>query len=137
MVDAGGVARAADRGRHRDRAASRVVATRDEAVGAAAAITYPVVVEGTRPDTAAQDRTPRRLPERRTRTGSARRRYADFTARFGPEMTAVLVQAMVPPGIEMMVGAVQDPLFGPLIALRHRAACWWTCWRTRPSACIR
>ena len=32
------------------------------------------------------------------------------------EMTAVLVQRMVPTGVEMIVGAVQDPLFGPLIA---------------------
>ena len=31
-------------------------------------------------------------------------------------MTALLVQRMVPAGIEMIVGAVQDPLFGPLIA---------------------
>ncbi len=31
-------------------------------------------------------------------------------------MTAVLVQQMVPHGVEMIVGAVQDPLFGPLIA---------------------
>ena len=42
--------------------------------------------------------------------------YADFAARFGGEMTAVLVQRMVPKGVEMIVGAVQDPLFGPLIA---------------------
>ena len=42
--------------------------------------------------------------------------YADFVARFGDDMTAVLVQRMVPKGVEMIVGAVQDPLFGPLIA---------------------
>ncbi len=31
-------------------------------------------------------------------------------------MTAVFVQQMIPAGVEMLVGAVQDPLFGPLIA---------------------
>lgn len=31
-------------------------------------------------------------------------------------MTAVLVQQLVPPGVEMIVGAIQDPLFGLLIA---------------------
>ena len=42
--------------------------------------------------------------------------YEDFTTRFGDEMTAVLVQRMVPQGVEMIVGALHDPLFGPLIA---------------------
>jgi acyl-CoA synthetase (NDP forming) len=31
-------------------------------------------------------------------------------------MTAVLVQQMVPQGVEMIVGAFQDPAFGPLVA---------------------
>ena len=42
--------------------------------------------------------------------------YADFAARFGRDMTAALVQQMVPQGVEMIVGALHDPVFGPLIA---------------------
>jgi acyl-CoA synthetase (NDP forming) len=42
--------------------------------------------------------------------------YGDFATRFGSDMTAVLVQQMVPQGVEMIVGALQDPVFGPLIA---------------------
>ncbi len=42
--------------------------------------------------------------------------FDDFSNRFAGEMTSVLVQRMVPAGVEMIVGALQDPLFGPLIA---------------------
>jgi acyl-CoA synthetase (NDP forming) len=42
--------------------------------------------------------------------------YQDLDRRLGTDMTAVLVQQMLPQGVEMIVGAVHDPLFGPLIA---------------------
>ncbi len=40
--------------------------------------------------------------------------YADFAARLGPE---VLVQEMVPAGTELILGAVHDPQFGPMLTL--------------------
>ena len=35
-------------------------------------------------------------------------------ARFGPD-AAVILQPMAPPGVETIVGLVEDPLFGPLV----------------------
>jgi acyl-CoA synthetase (NDP forming) len=35
--------------------------------------------------------------------------------RLGGELDSLLVQRMVPTGVEMLVGALQDPMFGPLV----------------------
>jgi acyl-CoA synthetase (NDP forming) len=37
-------------------------------------------------------------------------------SRLGPAMTAALVQQMVSSGVELLIGAVVDPTFGPLVA---------------------
>ena len=42
--------------------------------------------------------------------------YRDMRARLGEAMSGVIVQRMVPAGIEMLVGATCDPSFGPLMA---------------------
>ena len=47
---------------------------------------------------------------------AVRSAYADFAARLGPELEGALVQGMVEGGAEMMVGAVVDPVFGPVVA---------------------
>jgi acetate---CoA ligase (ADP-forming) len=36
--------------------------------------------------------------------------------KFRDEMTGLLVQRMVPDGVEMLVGALHDPTFGPVVA---------------------
>ncbi len=42
--------------------------------------------------------------------------YRDIRARLGDAMSGVIVQRMVPTGVEMLVGATSDPNFGPVIA---------------------
>ncbi|MEV0591445.1 bifunctional acetate--CoA ligase family protein/GNAT family N-acetyltransferase [Nonomuraea cavernae] len=44
-----------------------------------------------------------------------RQAYADMYARIGPEMTGGIVQPMLPKGVEIIVGGVNYPSFGPLV----------------------
>jgi acyl-CoA synthetase (NDP forming)/GNAT superfamily N-acetyltransferase len=41
--------------------------------------------------------------------------YEEMAGRLGPSMTGGVVQQMAAPGVETIVGVVQDPLFGPLV----------------------
>jgi acetyl coenzyme A synthetase (ADP forming)-like protein len=41
--------------------------------------------------------------------------YREMAASVGPAMTGALVQRMAPPGVEIIIGVVLDPLFGPLV----------------------
>ena len=48
--------------------------------------------------------------------------YAEVTAatqRYAPDarINGVLVQEMVPQGVEMMLGVIRDPVFGPVVAV--------------------
>jgi acyl-CoA synthetase (NDP forming) len=95
-------------------AAGRVAHSADEAAAAAAAIGYPVVVK------AAGERVLHktelnavklRLPD----PAAVRAAFDDLQARLGDRMDGALVQPMVTGGIEMVVGAVTDPAFGPLV----------------------
>jgi acyl-CoA synthetase (NDP forming) len=96
-------------------AASLVATTWDETIGAAARIGFPLVLKALGPTLL--HKTERKAVGLNIRDETGLRNvYVDFVTRFGADMTAVLVQQMVPPGVEMIVGALQDPLFGPLIA---------------------
>jgi acetyl coenzyme A synthetase (ADP forming)-like protein len=98
-----------------DTARSRVADSEEAAVGAAADVGYPVALKALGPTLL--HKTERHAVALNLGGENAlRAAYDDFRARFGGEMTAVLVQQMVPRGTEMIVGALQDPLFGPLIA---------------------
>jgi acyl-CoA synthetase (NDP forming) len=41
--------------------------------------------------------------------------YRDLAATFGADLTGVLVQPMLTDGVEVLVGVVQEPVFGPLV----------------------
>ena len=41
--------------------------------------------------------------------------FAGFSDRFGAELHGVLVQPMVPPGRELLIGVSGDATFGPLV----------------------
>jgi acyl-CoA synthetase (NDP forming) len=99
----------------------RLVQSAAEAVAAADALGYPVVLKVESPD----------LPHK-TEAGVIRLNLRDAEAvRAGyqavmtnadkvsptPRINGVLVQPMVPQGIEMVVGARNDPLFGPLVVV--------------------
>jgi acetate---CoA ligase (ADP-forming) len=93
----------------------------EDAVNAAAALGYPVVLKVESPD----------LPHK-TEAGVIRldlRNADDVRAAYDavmanaaavsppPRINGVLVQPMVPQGVEMVVGARVDPLFGPLVVV--------------------
>ena len=44
-----------------------------------------------------------------------RRGYAELAARFGTGLRRVLVQPMITDGVEVLIGVVHEPVFGPLV----------------------
>ena len=96
-------------------AESRVAANADDAVTAASRLGFPVALKALGP-TLLHKTERKAVSVNLADEAAVRMAYADFAFRFGREMTAVLVQQMVPQGVEMIVGALQDPMFGPVIA---------------------
>ena len=95
---------------------NRVTATTcDEALQSAASIGYPVVLKALGP--ALLHKTERQAVALNLANATdVRAAFEDFTRRLGADMSSVLVQEMLPRGIEMIVGSIDDPSFGPLIA---------------------
>ena len=94
------------------RLARRVVTTRDEAVAAADATGYPVVLK------TAEDEIHHKTEADGVRLGLGDRdavgaAYDDLAARLGPR---VLVQRQLA-GVEVALGIVRDPLLGPLVVV--------------------
>jgi len=94
---------------------SRVVMSLENAIRTGHEIGYPVALKALGP-TLLHKTEHRAVTLDLADEVALRTAYTEFNTRFGSDMTSVLVQRMVPHGIEMIVGAVQDPSFGPLIA---------------------
>ncbi|HEY1304268.1 MAG TPA: GNAT family N-acetyltransferase [Vicinamibacterales bacterium] len=96
-------------------AATRVTTRVEEAVVAAHDIGYPVALKAAGPEIV-----------HKTDVGGVildianehdlRQAYATLTSRVGDAMTATVVQHMVPGGVELLIGATADPIFGPVVA---------------------
>jgi acyl-CoA synthetase (NDP forming) len=101
--------------------AERLAADRDDAIAAAASMGFPVVLKALSPD----------LPHK-TEAGVIRldlKNAAEVAAAHDailariaarsppPRLDGVLVQRMLPQGIEVIVGGRVDPLFGPLVVV--------------------
>jgi acetate---CoA ligase (ADP-forming) len=99
----------------------RLTHSDDEAVNAAAALGYPVVLKVESPDL--PHKTEAGVIRLNLRTADeVRAGYASVMANADrvsppPRVNGVLVQPMVPQGIEMVVGARNDSLFGPLVVV--------------------
>jgi acetyl coenzyme A synthetase (ADP forming)-like protein len=92
----------------------RRVATADEAADAATGLGFPVALKAA--SGAIVHKTDAGAVA--LKLGTAEEVRAAFRAmhdRLGDEMGGAVVQPMVDPGIETIVGVVQDPLFGPLV----------------------
>jgi acyl-CoA synthetase (NDP forming) len=95
-------------------AARRTAVSADAAVEAAATLGYPVALKGIGPSIL--HKTERGavhvgLADEAEVRAAAR----DLTQRLGGELDALLVQRMAGKGVEMLVGALLDPTFGPLV----------------------
>jgi acyl-CoA synthetase (NDP forming) len=96
-------------------ATTRVTTTIEQTVLAARDIGYPVAFKAAGPEIVHKTDVGGVVLGISDET-ALRQAYATLTSRLGDTMTAAIVQQMVPAGIELLLGAVADPIFGPVIA---------------------
>jgi acyl-CoA synthetase (NDP forming) len=93
---------------------TEAVADSDQAVAVAGRLGYPVALKAASPEIVHKTD----VGAVRLGLGSdaeLREAFERMRSDLGPAMGGGLVQAMVEPGVETVVGVVHDPLFGPLI----------------------
>jgi acetyl coenzyme A synthetase (ADP forming)-like protein len=93
---------------------ARLAGTPEEAAQAAAELGFPVVLKAVGP-TLLHKTELRAVALGITSEQKVREVFADFSSRLGDRLESVLVQKMVKGGVEMVVGAMNDPSFGPLV----------------------
>jgi acetate---CoA ligase (ADP-forming) len=92
----------------------RIATTEDEAVAAAETIGYPVVVKADAPDLLHKTEAGAvRLDVRDA--GAVREAFRDARSRLGAPR--VVVQERVADGVELLLGARRDPVFGPVVVV--------------------
>ena len=96
-------------------AAARRVTNGDSAVAAAREIGYPAVLKVLGPEILHKSDLGGVVLDLGD-DASVRGAFEQLESRFGRAMTGALVQQMVPGGVELLVGGVVDPTFGPLVA---------------------
>ena len=93
---------------------SRLVVDVDAAVSAARTIGFPIAVKAIGP--ALLHKTERQaVVLNLTSEAAVRDACVDLATRLGKDLTGLFVQQMIGGGVEMLVGATVDPLFGPLV----------------------
>jgi acetyl coenzyme A synthetase (ADP forming)-like protein len=93
---------------------SRIARSGTEAVAAAKALGYPVVLKAQGPDLVHKTEDRAVLLNLRDAT-AVQAAWADLATRLGDRMTSGLVQPMLEGGVEMLIGSFQDPSFGPVL----------------------
>ena len=88
--------------------------TEDDAVAAAAAIGYPVVVKADVPGLLHKTDAGAVLLDLRTED-DVRAGYRQLAGQFGARLTGVLIEPMINGGTEVLIGVQDDQMFGPLV----------------------